>query len=262
MKAKEEQALLSYFQGKPAFSREDLYHYFVEREGDLNRGTLGWRIYDLKKAGLIHEIKRGWYATQSNKEMFAPEANPTVQRIAALINQNYQRLDYCVWDMNWLNHFTELQYYKETYIVEVEKDMQSTVAVTLSDNGFAHVSWLPWSEQYSLIHATDTITILPLITRSPLREQTSKEGKKIIIPSLEKILVDIFRETKVFYFLQGTELENIYRNAINRYAINFTTLFAYAKRRGKAKAMYELIEKLDLMPPAFKKRNNDQSTLL
>lgn len=262
MKAKEEQVLLSYFRGKAAFSREDLYQYFVEREGDLNRGTLGWRIYDLKKAGLIQEIKRGWYVIQTSKEIFAPEANLTIQRIAALIDQNYRRLDYCVWDMNWLNHFTELQYYKETYLVEVEKDMQSTVAVTLSENGFAHVSWLPWSEQYSLVHATDTITILPLITRSPLREQTLQEGKMMTIPSLEKILVDIFRETKVFYFLQGTELENIYRNAINRYAINFTTLFAYAKRRGKAKAIYELIETLDLIPLAFKKRNNDQSTML
>jgi hypothetical protein len=57
------------------------------------------------------------------------------------------------------------------------------------------------------------------------------EVEKFYTPLLEKVLVDLFAEEKLFYYLQGSELIHIYENAINKYAINFTKLFSYAKRR-------------------------------
>jgi hypothetical protein len=46
------------------------------------------------------------------------------------------------------------------------------------------------------------------------------------------MLVDIFKDNRIFHFVQG-DLEKIFEDALTRYAINFTTLFGYAKRRNK-----------------------------
>lgn len=54
---------------------------------------------------------------------------------------------------------------------------------------------------------------------------------KIYTPLLEKILVDLFSEGKLFSYPQGSELIHIYENGISNYAINFTKLFSYTKRR-------------------------------
>ncbi len=74
------------------------------------------------------------------------------------------------------------------------------------------------------------VVIKKLITRSPISKRTEKVGK-FYTPLLEKILVDLFAEEKLFNYLQGSELMHIYMNAISNYAINFTKLFSYAKRR-------------------------------
>ena len=54
---------------------------------------------------------------------------------------------------------------------------------------------------------------------------------KVSTPFLEKILVDLFADERLYYLYNGSELINIYENAITNYTINFTTLFSYAKRR-------------------------------
>lgn len=41
--------MICFFEDKGSFSRNDLLDYFIQTEGALNEGTLGWRINDLKK---------------------------------------------------------------------------------------------------------------------------------------------------------------------------------------------------------------------
>ena len=65
----------------------------------------------------------------------------------------------------------------------------------------------------------------------------------ITLPTLEKLLVDIYDEDKMFHFVQGAEIERIFQNALNRYSINYTTFFGYAKRRGKEINLWALFSK-------------------
>ncbi|WP_317167815.1 DUF6577 family protein [Cyclobacterium sp. SYSU L10401] len=72
--------------------------------------------------------------------------------------------------------------------------------------------------------------IKKLFTRSAIGRRTKKRVK-FYTPLLEKILVDLFAEGKLFYYLQGSEKMHIYQNATRTYALNFTKLFSYSKRR-------------------------------
>ena len=74
------------------------------------------------------------------------------------------------------------------------------------------------------------IVIKKLVTRSPISKRMEKK-LKFHTPCLEKILVDIFSEDKLFYYSQGSELVHIFENALKSYDINFTKLLSYAKRR-------------------------------
>ena len=66
----------------------------------------------------------------------------------------------------------------------------------------------------------------PLISESPIQENSS-----VLVPTLEKLLVDLQKDQDFFY-LQEAEGENIFRNALSLYTINESRLLRYASRRG------------------------------
>jgi hypothetical protein len=53
----------------------------------------------------------------------------------------------------------------------------------------------------------------------------------VTLPSLEKLIVDLYSDQKIFAAFQGSELAHMVNKAHERYAIDFTKLFQYAKRR-------------------------------
>ena len=61
------------------------------------------------------------------------------------------------------------------------------------------------------------------------------------IATLEKIMVDLFADENLLHFYQGSEMVNIYEKIIDRYSINFTKLFSYAKRRKKEQEIKQFI---------------------
>ena len=78
--------------------------------------------------------------------------------------------------------------------------------------------------------SANPVIIKKMITRSPIQKQKEKRIN-IYLPMLEKILVDLFADDRIFYYYQGSELINIYKNAIKKYTLNYTKLFSYARRR-------------------------------
>lgn len=232
MKKREKLKLVTFFKDKSIFSRKDLFNYFLQTEGELKAGTFGWRIYDLKKNNVLREIKRGWY-TLKIKPTYAPPFNEKIEKLATIFTSNYREAKYCVWDINWINEFTVHQFSRDTYLLETEKDLEESVAHTLSENGFNNILWSLKGTHLSITNSVDPVVILPLKSRSPVQYIKTEKGKKIAFPTLEKLLVDIYEENKIFHFIQGAEMERIFQNALNRYSINYTTFFGYAKRRGK-----------------------------
>ena len=228
MKQAAEKNLINFLDGKGSFSRKNLLDYFIQTEGDLKEGTLGWRIYDLKKKNILNEIKRGWY-TLNVKPVYVPSINDNIQKLAGVFQKNYRDSKYCLWDVNWLNEFTIHQFNQQMLLFETEKDLQESLAHTLNDNNY-HVVWSLKGTHLSVFD--ETVVVLPLISRAPI-QKIAGETVPIFVPTLEKVLVDIYHEDKVFHFVQGAEMERIFENALSRYAINFTTFFGYAQRRGK-----------------------------
>jgi len=228
-----ENKLIQEFKDRGSFTREELFDFFKHFEPHLKEGTLAWRIYDLKNKNIIKPLMRGIYAI-SYKPKYNPVISQELYKIASRISKQFEDIKYCLWETEWLNEFSQHQSGKNMILVEVEKEFIESFFYKLKDD-FKYDIFLTPDEKtinFYISESNQTLIIRKLLTRSPIGKRTEK---KIIFqtPLLEKLLVDLFAEEKLFYLYHGGELVHIYENAIKSYAIDFTKLFSYAKRRQK-----------------------------
>ena len=228
-----ENKLIEEFKGRGSFSRQELFEFYRYFEPDLKEGTFGWRIYDLKNKNIIRSLKRGLYAI-SYKPKYKPEVSKELIKLAKKITYTFEDTRHCLWETKWLNEFSQHQTSKRIVLIEIEKDFIESLYYELKDSSRSELFLNPDDKaiEFYIAESEYPVVIKKLITRSPIARRTEKK-LKFYTPLLEKILVDLFAEEKLFYYLHGSELMHIYENAISKYAINFTKLFSYAKRRDR-----------------------------
>lgn len=228
-----DQKLLNRFKDKSAFTREELFDYFRDFEPDLKEETLAWRIYDLKKRGIIQPVKRGVY-TSSPKPTYTPQPSDKLGSLARKIQHQFSGIETCMWETQWINEFSRHQAGKNIRIIEIEKEFVESLYYYLNDY-FSFDFFVNPDEKvmdYYVSESDEPVVIKQLITRSPTQTRTER-NVQIPVPLLEKILVDLYVDKKLFFFYQGGELNTIFERALTTYTLNFTKLFSYARRRGK-----------------------------
>lgn len=226
-----ENRLIEEFKEREHFTREDLFEFYRYFEPNLKEGTFGWRIYDLKNKNIIRSLKRGLYVI-SYKPKYKPEISAELLKLAKRITGKFEDAKHSIWETDWLNEFSQHQASKKNILIEIEKDFIESLYYELKDSSRKEIYINPDEKaiDFYIAESDYPVIIKKLITRSPIARRTEKRVK-FYTPLLEKILVDLFADEKIFYYLQGSELTHIYENAISNYAINFTKLFSYAKRR-------------------------------
>ena len=121
--------------------------------------------------------------------------------------------------------------------VEVEKDVAETVFHRLRDSG--QVTYLRPDKQmiYNYINLDQpAVFVKNLTTESPLQTMSD-----IQIPTLEKLLVDMYGDSD-FYYLQESEYFHIMHNARIHFAINVSRLLRYARRRGVSDEIKQIFD--------------------
>ncbi len=227
----------THFSGQNSFTKQDICNYYLSIGISLSDAALRWRIYDLKSAGIIKSVERGVY-TFSDKPRFIPESNPFIEKIVELYQQKYDGLDYCTWNTSSLNSFMIHQPVNAFYLFETDRDITESVFyhfkannIKVFNNPTAQIM-----EDY-VLGQEGVVVVKPLVSRAPLMKKN-----QIVFPALEKILVDIFCDQHQFYIYGGQEMITIFENAFHHYNINFSSLYAYATRRGKKILLKTFIE--------------------
>lgn len=228
-----ENRLIEKFKDKESFSREELFQFYNYFEPELKEGTFGWRIYDLQKRNIIKSRKIGLYEI-SYKPKYKPDISSDFLKIAKQLTEKFDEVKLCIWETGWLREFVLHQTTKSILFIETEKGFEESLFYVLKDNLHKEVFINPDEKaiDFYIGESNQPIIIKKLISRAPLTKRTVKEFN-FYTPTLEKILVDLFAEERLFYYLQGGELVHIYENALSKYSINFTKLFSYAKRRDR-----------------------------
>lgn len=226
-----------HFQNRKRFTKRDIYEFYLAQGKNLNDPALRWRIHDLKKAGVLQSIQTGVYVI-SNNPVYIPLADQFTKEIVKLFEEKYDGLDYCVWNTRLINEFSLHQAFKYFYVFDTDRDITESVFYHFKANNLNvyHNPGTQIMDDY-VVGSEDAIVLRPLVSRSPLIKDDG-----ISFPSIEKILVDIFCDQHQFYAYGGSEMIFIFEKAFDLCKINFSSLYAYAERRGKKNLLMEFIE--------------------
>lgn len=231
------------FSGIPIVPEEEIFAYFREKEGEIKLATLRWRMFHLRQQGLVHRIARGQYSFR-NRKQFKPIISHALKRIFNEFGKNLPYTKKCVWETRWLLPLAEFQPVANMLILEVEKDAFGKAFSIYG--GKVRATFIEPSrdemEKYVLSH-DETLIIKRFVIRAPVQWVDG-----FAFPRLEKILVDLFVDKKIFMAFQGQELDRVFRTALSEYEIDFTILKGYARRRGNANEVVEYIAGIKNLP--------------
>ncbi len=214
----------------------ELADYFHSKDPEISSDAIRQRIVRLKQSGALIGLGKGIY-TLSSKPKYKPKSDAFIAKLNRLFSKKFAGIKSCAWSSAWLNDFTIHQPAHFFYLFETEPDMIETTFNLFKDNNIS--AWLQPNQdtiQLYLQSQPNSVIVKPLITRSPVIK-----SPKTSLPELEKILVDVFAEKELFYYLRGQELVNIYERASDRYLISWQRLYSYASRRGLKKQIEKFI---------------------
>lgn len=236
--------LLKNFKGKGLFDRDTISSFIMDLDPEITESAMTWRIHDLVKRKVLHQVKLGVFVI-SNKEAYKPFVSDKLARLSKIVAKEFDQLDYCLWSTEWLNDFTRHQLATFYYILEVERDFVEEVFNAYSGSKQYRVYLDPKEdimERY--VESENSVIIKPLISRSPKQKFVIKEKSKgkIYVPTIEKILIDVYSDAVIFSAIQGSEMDALFENALKRYQINFTKLISYARRRNKVDQVKSYLE--------------------
>lgn len=225
-----------YFKGNERLSKQKLVEVIKKDFPDWADNTINMYLSKLKKEGIISSPSRGIYEMDSHT-LFQPNISTTLKRIFNKVKREFPYISFCVWDTVWLNDFMRHQPFKHYTVVEVEKDASESVFAFLTDT-IKSVFFNPDEEIFDrYIHNQDEI----LIVKNMVSEPPLIEKDKIIIPALEKLLVDMLIDTSLFS-AQQNEKEFIMRSVMEKYTLNELKMRRYAVRRNREEEIDELID--------------------
>ncbi len=196
------------------------------------------RIYKLIEKGVLKRIGRGKY-TLGEQIIFTPEITSDIESIYSIVDKQFPYLEKSIWTTKWLNQWMLHIPNKHLIILEVEKDAEENVFYHLKEskkNVFLHTE-----EDIINKYAdddTDIVIIKNLITDAPLQKV-----KRVEVPTIEKIVVDLIVDTGLFSAYQDRDLDSIIENAFEYYTINVDKLLRYASRRRKKELVVNRIGK-------------------
>jgi predicted transcriptional regulator of viral defense system len=219
--------ILRFATNKQFFSRKELFEHFC----NLSKKSLSQQLYRLQKNNRLERARQGVYRLPVS--LFA--VSDEIKQLNELLKTHFPFADFCLWSSNvlmpFMHHIPNLNF----IYVDVENDVAESAFNFLKDNQTKSIFFRPNKEEFNrYITGTKAIIIRQLVSESPL--QTIEN---VLVPTLEKVLVDIAGDVE-FDFMQGAEITYFYRNVLDRNEINKKKLLRYASRRGRKEKVEQL----------------------
>lgn len=213
---------------KEIITKADLYSIVETYYPNIKESAFRNKVQLLREEKVLYPISRGVYSLKA-KPNYKPSISDKVNRIYMSIMRKDLSDNLCIWDSSWLNEFMIQQPMKNVITLETDADVLETVYYHLKDNVYRKVFLNPddkQMEQY-VMEEREPVILLPYISRTSYMTINN-----VVVPVLEKILVDIYFKSELYYWFQGQELINIFEEVNSRYQLKYSTLISYARRRG------------------------------
>ena len=219
--------IIKFATGHQSFSRREL----IASLGNLSEKSLSQQLYRLLKTNHLERVKQGIYRLPISLFALSEE----IKQLYEMLKNQFPFSDFCLWSsdvlMPFMHHIPNLNF----IYIDVENDVAESVFNFLRSNQAKSIFFRPSKKEFNrYITRTEAIIVRGLISESPLQTV-----ENVLVPTLEKVLVDIAGDVE-FDFMQGAEIAYFYRNVLERNDINKRKLLRYASRRGRREKVEQL----------------------
>jgi len=222
------------FEGKYAGMEEI---YASVRNNESLKTAIRMSISRYEKAGLVFRVGRGAYGFFP-KPSYVPKLSDKSIVVIKKIRENFPYLDFSVTDTLFLSDFMNLQPFTSILLIETLASAINPIISFLQKSEIAAYMVKDYSNIEQYIKSDVIILLRPTMSVNP--KPIMEKG--LWFSCLEKILVDLVCDDNIFSQYQDNELENIFRNVTDMYAINYSKLLKYAKARNRKADCADLLE--------------------
>ena len=227
------QSIINYARDRYYFHINDLKRYFTKKRIKFRENSLKQQIYLLKKEEFIYSAGRGWYSNIQKE--FELNIEPPA-KITKLLIEKFPLLKFSCWSTEQLKGFFHHLPSQFVTFIYIDKDFLQSVKDFLIENNY-NVYLNPHKIEAEKFVELKTKTI---ILRSTISSRVPEEKNRA---KIEKILVDLFMETKKISFIDEAEYTKIFSNIIFNYRINIAEILDYAHNR---KIKDQILDMIDL----------------
>jgi hypothetical protein len=231
--------LKDYFRDKESFETSDIIGFYLKKEPEVKTTTVNWRIFNLVQTGVLNRIGRGKFA-DGGKRKYIPEITVKIKSIYAKLKKEFPYLRICIWNTSLLNEFMIHQPGRFYTLIEVDKEAMQSAFYYLKENKFLvfYDPSMDIIEKY-LPFEKETLIVKPLVSEAPIQDLNG-----INTATIEKMLVDIYCDDVTFAAQQGSEMRNIFHEAMIKYSVNKDRMLRYANRRRKKEDFVEYLNSI------------------
>lgn len=203
----------------------------------INRNSVSHYLTKLSRSHKIDRVGTGQYQIHA-KQNFSYIPSDAVVNLYERLKKELPFTDFCIYDGSV---FAPLQHHvvvNNAIYVETNRDAIDSVFNRLKDQGLTVYKQPDAAFIFDYVNLQDKcIIVKPYITEAPV-----KKINNIVVPTIEKLLVDIQRDPD-FEYMRGSESHYIFETAIDQFLVNETKLLRYANRRGCKEEILILIKK-------------------
>lgn len=236
-KALHKKDLIIFLKNNPIVTTQELFDFYHQFNPDLPISTLRWRIYELKKQGIIYSPKRGGYAL-NKKESFQPEPTQEMEKLASLLQERFPYAPFSIYSTRWIGNLSNHVYKTNNLVIEIDADILDATFHFLKEH-FPNTFLSPEQKMYDyyILPQEENIIINRLHVDAPL----NKIRANYHTPKLEKLIVDLVINDPIIFPIGVAEVKTIITNALEVYNINYSTLTRYANKRNAKQKLDKLI---------------------
>lgn len=217
---------ISLLKDKEPFGRKELFQILEEQYKGLSQASYKLKMQRLLESGQIARAGRNLYCIPDNQmPVYCYGYSELAIKIQEMINEKHPFLEYRIFELIQMNEFLNHQIAHNTVFVFVEADLGDFVFETLKEKFPGKVLLNPSVKEYHLYWQDNLIIVGKLLTEAP-------RGKKAAWHTcLEKMLVDMTAEKVIKTTFSEAEYPDVLEQAFQKYIIDESQMFRYAKRR-------------------------------